>query len=217
MVIMNDNKKEGSKMASINEMEKKAVKISADNAYRKRLAQALHPDPSEWKFTGIVTEAQGLITSKCACGHSIKFEFHIERKRDGLKAIVGSTCINHYADINPELVEAIDGAYKKLQAEIRKAKKKSKKAKQQKEVDNLKAIYEYIYKRGYSIYLAYRDRDQKAPRALWEAYGSHYYHLPYPASDPKYKTARGYKNYYKKAINDARRSLENSGINPDTI
>jgi hypothetical protein len=111
-------------------------------AHKKALITALE-DPSEWEYTGDVTDAGGGWTqAKCACGHPIRYEFHIIRPRDQKKAVVGSTCVDHFKSINPALGATLEAARDKLVASIREAEKAAKKATEEVENVELWAKYE---------------------------------------------------------------------------
>lgn len=171
--------------------------LKHSNAWRERLAAALAPSPGEWEFTGEVGEDDTGM-AKCACGHSIKYLFNLERKRDGKKVIVGSSCIEHYGEAAPELVESIKKAVEELKAKLAEDKKKAKAAAAEIEVYKIEVEWEALYQKGHNLYMSYRNDDRKAPYALWFLFGSSYGRVKrYPK---EYKTARGYINWYKNSI-----------------
>lgn len=178
----------------IDKLESKLEKSQYGNAWRAKLSEALAPDPSEWRFTGEIGEDDSGL-AKCACGHSIKYLFHLERERDGKKVIVGSSCIEHYGEANPELVESIKAANEDLKKRIQEEKKAAKRAAQEAEVDKIRDEWESLWNKGYKVYKAYRDRGEKAPYDLWEIYGSYY---GVALNSPRYKTPKGYINWYKR-------------------
>ena len=60
--------------------------------HMKILADAMAPDPTEWRYEGEIEEAGDGLAS-CACGHPIRYCFPIRRPRDGAILIIGSVCI----------------------------------------------------------------------------------------------------------------------------
>ena len=65
---------------------------NVSQAHLARLAEAMAPDPGEWRFDGEVTDA-GNMVGLCACGAHIRYQFWIGRTRDGSKLAIGSICI----------------------------------------------------------------------------------------------------------------------------
>ena len=92
------------------------------SAHAAALLRALG-NPSEWKYTGLVTEDPAC-QGRCACGQQgIRFEFHLIHA--DRPAVVGSTCVDHFKEISPELYSALNAARldldEKLKAEKRAA------------------------------------------------------------------------------------------------
>ena len=58
-----------------------------------RLREAMDHVPSEWRYNGDVRDTGFPGDGRCACGHKIRYEFVIERPRDGAKLVIGSHCI----------------------------------------------------------------------------------------------------------------------------
>lgn len=70
----------------------------SDLGHATGLAEKMAPDPREWDFTGDITDAGpigGLHSrpASCACGHAVRYQYWIERARDGKRLAIGSTCI----------------------------------------------------------------------------------------------------------------------------
>ena len=72
--------------------------------YENRLIKALSPNPSEWEYRGEIYDTESPGGSMCACGHPIRYEFYIYHP-DGRKAVVGSTCVENFGAINPEMAD----------------------------------------------------------------------------------------------------------------
>lgn len=82
-------------MTSAIEKQERALE---DLAHAQRIADAMAPDPREWEWTGEVNDAGPGASMmpggpKCACGHPIRYQFPLERERDGARVVIGSTCI----------------------------------------------------------------------------------------------------------------------------
>lgn len=112
-------------MLNIDEGNTTLAKHESRSGYAARLAAALG-NGADWEFTGQVTCLQ-FPTGVCACGHNgLKYLFFIQHRTTGASLAVGSSCIETYQDINPEMVGAIQSKLAELRADhaetIRKAK-----------------------------------------------------------------------------------------------
>jgi hypothetical protein len=94
-------------------------------------------NPSEWEHTGVVNDL-GRPEGECACGHAIRYEFCLEHP-DGRKAVVGSTCIDHFEHINPALYASLKGALDGIREKLAADKRTAREAQQDAEVEKLKA------------------------------------------------------------------------------
>ena len=74
--------------------------------HAQRLINALG-NPSEWQATGEVVDAGG----HCACGHPIRWAFPIVHP-DGRQNVIGSECINHFQNINPDQADKLRAGLK---------------------------------------------------------------------------------------------------------
>ncbi len=157
-------------------------------------------NPSEWEFTGEVTQAGPPRFANCACGHPIMDCFHIAHK-DGRRAIVGSTCIEYFQDagiIYGELTAALES----LKKRIAEAKKAAKRAADEIKVAEARAAYEARYDTLLCRFRAYRERGEMAPKPLWIAMAS-YYRVHRTA--PDYQRPCDYLKWYAKQM----KALEN--------
>jgi hypothetical protein len=91
---------------------------SADSKEHKswnlRALTAALGDGTDWEYTGQCSEDPSS-SGVCTCGHlGLRFLFIIRNVKNGETKIVGSTCINHFQNANPKLVEAIVADCEKL-------------------------------------------------------------------------------------------------------
>lgn len=172
-----------------------ALEVAQENAitYSESLINALAPDPSEWEYSGIVTDS--VTGASCACGHPIRYCSHIERKRDSATAIVGSTCINNFAAINPGLHASLVTAHAGLVEQLEAAKKAAKQAQEQAKVQAAREQFEKIYDAGNEAFWSYRNSGRLAPRDLWWLFGSR---KRIVRDAPVYQRASAYLKWYEK-------------------
>lgn len=141
-----------------------------DNAARAAHVQSLLRalgNPSEWTFNGAVTDTGREDGGRCACGHPIRYLFHIEHTTRGA-ACVGSTCINHIAEISPELGAALGAARERLESSLAEAKAKAKRAIA--DAENVRLWNEYQIEREKAIarHRANRAAGIRSPYSLWQ-------------------------------------------------
>ena len=174
--------------------------------YVGRLVKTLG-DPSEWKYTGKCVDAgRGAAFApdgpKCACGHPIRYQFFIYRERDGKvpdEEKVGSTCIGHFAAMNPVLYQELLKAISELEQEKKAKERAAREAERQVKVDaareGYRRVYDYLYKK-FEVY----DDGEFLPRPLFLAFKSYSdsYRLPHPDDPPTYQRAHAYVNWYAK-------------------
>ena len=172
--------------------EKALCKTKDALGHKKALLDALG-NPSLYDFTGDVVDAGKGSISKCACGHPIRWEYIIEHRITNQRAKVGSTCIEHFQFVNPELYEKLTEAVKVTEEEIKEIKRKAKKAENQEKVQKAKKEYEQLATEVYNRYQDYRNRGEYAPYELWWA-------ATHNCGNCKktYKTARRYINWYNR-------------------
>ena len=96
-------------MAKISALQTRLDGIEERTDYTEKLIKNLG-DPSQYEYTGIVNDSGKECTARCACTHPIRYEYIIEHKITKKKASVGSTCINHFAEVNPKLYAALIAA-----------------------------------------------------------------------------------------------------------
>lgn len=178
-------------MAQIEKMEREIERVGGELSYRKALIDSLI-DPSTYEYTGTCVDT-GVMGSYCACGHPIRFEFHIVSEKLGKSAIVGSTCIEHFAGVNPALFETLTKAWETKKAELLAAQKASAEALKQAEVQKLKAEFEGMVAEIRAKYTALRSR------GVWADYQIFWWaqRTPRPA---QYKRTSGYIRWYEKQI-----------------
>lgn len=166
--------------------------------YVRNLMRGLNNEPENYEYTGEVVDMGD--TGKCACGHSIRWGFPLKHKSgDANKGkIVGSTCVGYFAEVNEELFKALCAGVDALNKRLAEAKAASKRAQAQADVDALAEQWATLYSKLNAKYQSYRERGEKAPRALWEAFGSYRYSLP--AYAPEYTRPADFKRWYKAQI-----------------
>jgi hypothetical protein len=96
-----------------------------------RLRDAMEPDPSEWRYTGIVRDTGSPIGSTCSCGQAIRYEFVIERPRDSSSLIIGSRCIETSIPYlmgagARTLARELESAYARHRRELTEARKRER-------------------------------------------------------------------------------------------
>ena len=118
---------------------------SIDNLkHRKKIADAMAPDPTKWEYSGDCVDA-GPYGAKCTCGHPIRYVFYITK--DDKMLPLGSTCIEttvpHLIACGANcLAEKLQAAQQKLKKEIRD--KFAAKKKRQRDHENNKIVSSMI-------------------------------------------------------------------------
>ena len=186
------------------ERAEKTVERTEGSVHHVEALIAALGNPSEWEYTGDVTDAGTYGVAKCACGHPIRFQFHIEHP-DGRKAIVGSTCVNHFATINPTLhaalVEALEGVKAKLAADKRAARE----AKQDEEIARLKAECDAL---AAPIRERYRVARENSHNGYWVPEDIFYANRAARQEPKQYKRKSDYLRWYREHLETLRRYSE---------
>lgn len=113
------------------------------HGYAANLAAVLG-DGADWEYRGDCNERQ-YADGKCACGHAgIRFEFMIHHKTENRSVIVGSSCINSYSAINPDMVNAIAADVERLERAAAERLKAAKAAAQETEIQQALDEYDAI-------------------------------------------------------------------------
>lgn len=192
-------------------------------------------DPSEWEYRDEWADGGRMSQEKCSCGQTIRYLFIIHHPIKG-RAQVGSTCVNHFAVINPALYErmkaGVEAMEKTLAAEKAEVKRKAKAAQDNATVESLKEQYvqqyDELYCRKEAIALDATDRTKSNNRA-WQfsmlgmlngVFHPQYeetYVLPPRFVPPKYKTPRGYINWYSKQLERLQRAFDVLDKKPEDI
>jgi len=185
---------------SINKIERKLEKLSSQQHYIGNLIAALG-NPSEWVFTGEVGDAGKNSRSNCACGHPIRYIYYIKRPRDGALSQVGSTCIDHFQEINPEMYAALKEAQEKLEGDLAEKKGKAREARQQAEIERLDNEFNQRKKAMLALFEKSRSYGQYfVPNWLRWLFNyrnrKNYLH----AGVPDYERNADYIRWYKKQI-----------------
>jgi len=154
-------------------------------ASAKLLKSKEEKSAKDWDWTGVITEVP-FCSGKCTCGHTgLRWLFHLKHRYSDRTAIVGSTCIGHFHEVNPEMVDAIHSKQIELDKAAADKKKAAKKIAQQEVIDALMheinialwkidAVvvcgrnankYSSYYKPGTFYY-----SDRRVKHALWKAH-----------------------------------------------
>lgn len=128
-------------MTQIDLLERDIIKTEGQKEYSGALIAALG-DPSKWKYTDKCIDGKGG-TNYCACGHSIRYIFVIEN--NGKYEYLGSECIKHFKQINPDLYARLSEASDKLQAELSAARKLAREAQQCIEIAALETEFDRLW------------------------------------------------------------------------
>lgn len=179
-------------MTTIERTEQETVEQEVRTAHALALIVALAPDPSAWEYRGQCNDTGPNSNAKCACGHPIRYEFPIYR---GVESrVVGSTCVEHFAALNPETGALMLAKLEELQSKLAEQKKAAKAAIQQAEVDTLKSQFEAAYSAVKARFDGYRERGVYAPYELWSRICGR---GRVPSHAPEYQRACDYIRWYK--------------------
>lgn len=184
---------------NVQKLTGQAAKSEAATEHYGRLLAALSPNPEEWEYTGEYIDLGSPFAGeggRCACGHYIRWAFIIRRVSNAEQTQVGSTCIEHFQQINEATYTHLVSADKKLKEELAAAQKSAKQAKQEAEADEAKAEFDEAYQKAHALYKSYQNADMKAPRTLWEVCA--HYSLRIPSKTPTYQRVSSYLKWYKK-------------------
>lgn len=126
-------------------------------------------DSREWEFSGEVIESKRPDMS-CVCGHAIQTAFVIVHKQ-GKKSPqkLGSECINHFAEYNPDLYNKLMAGLESHKAKLNEARKAAKKAADDKKASETRTKHQKLWDALCKIFKSYRDRGEKAPYDIWYA------------------------------------------------
>ena len=176
-------------MAKTEELESKLLSTQVQFAYIAPFIEQLG-DPRQYEYRGECNDL-GHVSGHCICGHPIRFEFLIHHKTDSTKcAILGSECIGHFETINPKLYNDLVAAVERLEKDIAEAKKKAKELIQDKEIEELRAVYDTGRDRllvEYRKYPCYRVPE-------WLYWGIQ----DTPSEPPQFQRKGAYINWYKR-------------------
>lgn len=127
------------------------------------LLAALAPDPSLWEYRGECFE--GDAGSHCACGHPIRWLFPIYYGNQ--TKVVGSTCVNHFAAINPATGALMLAKLEELQTKLSDQRKAAVKATADAENQKLWAQYVEVRDKARAMHQSNRSRYIRSPYELW--------------------------------------------------
>lgn len=166
------------------------------------LLNALAPDPSKWEYRGECFE--GDENSHCACGHPIRWLFPIYLEQQ--VKVVGSTCVNHFAAINPATGGLMLEKLAELQAKLSEQLKAAKRAAADSENSMLWIKYCEARDRALARHNANRAEYRRSPYTLWWfcCAGREQYRRN---SQPEYTRACDLKRWLLKGIARAERAL----------
>lgn len=189
-------------MPTIETLERREAQHEGTAHHYGALIAALG-DGRDWAYTGVVEDA-GRASAKCACGHPIRYCYVIEHVDGKRTAQLGSECINHFEDANPELHAALMAAQQRLREELAAAKRQAKLARDLEEVQAAEATWQEAVARANRFLDQGREHDRYTPGALYHlANRTLYLHGP-----RQYKTPNGYLGWYAKATAEITRVLD---------
>lgn len=182
-------------------------RLEDELGYAEKLLENLG-DPSEWRYTGEMADAGPGATKevdppRCACGHEIRFIFFIEHPTKG-RSQVGSTCVRHFKDVNPQLYQDLLRAVEKMVEKVREEERKKEQARRAQEVETLRQEFE---KKKAEFWALVSRLKEGAPK--WQKRP-----LPYPiwsvlnrqnprvwlSSEPDLKSQAAYIRFYREQI-----------------
>lgn len=192
-------------MIAIEQTENQIIEQESRASHVLALIEALAPDPSQWEYRGECDDAGAGSEAKCACGHPIRFLFPIYHA-DGRVKIVGSTCVNHFASINPATGQLMLDKLDELNAKLAEQKKAAKRAAD--DAENARLWSEYCAARDAAVaaHNANRAEYRRSPYQLWyfAAANREEYRRQYP---PEYTRACDLKRWLTKAIARAKSAM----------
>lgn len=200
-------------MTTIEKQERELERKERTLHHVAALIAGLGGDPTQYEYKGVWSDAGPHSGAKCACGQEIRYCFDIVHKVTGEHRTVGSVCVNHFQVCAPELYAQMETAVGDMKTALAAELAKAKAAQAQAEVEALEAQYTEAWKALRAQYETLRKehgRYFRIPRPLWEAFESDRYYLV--LTPPKYKSARGYKNWYTKQL--ARIAQINADLEP---
>lgn len=119
-----------------NPVARSAAAMLDQSHYAARLALVLG-NGADWDYRGECFDLRWP-TGNCACGHrGLRFLFTLHHKRESRTAIVGSSCIETYADISPALVKRLQADAERLAALAADREERARIAAQSSEVQAL--------------------------------------------------------------------------------
>lgn len=170
-------------------------------AYNARLLRVLG-DGREWEYTGICNDL-GRASGSCSCGHPIRFEYILRHKVRGTGAVVGSECVNHFAEANPDTFRQLTEAVERTRAELAEKERQARAAEQDARNAPLRAEWEACRAVLSAVFASYRERRAYIPEAL--------YYLHAPSEAPDYQRAADYGRWYADQTRRLRRALTEAG------
>lgn len=179
-------------------------------------------DGREWEYRGECWELPRA-TGECACGHKgLIFQFRIHHTKSDRTAIVGSSCIETYEGITPELVTRLTTDLDRLQNAARLRITQAKNAARAERVQLLLAELSALEWNCDAACAAWRSRNPRERYEPYDIYKRGNYErrleqreertaaglLHHCAKIPGLKTTTGQVKRLEGAIADAKRELE---------
>jgi len=186
-------------MATVIERTEQQIERGADRARYLASLIAELGNPSEWEYTGVVND-RGQQDGKCACGHPIRYEFCIEHP-DGREAVVGSTCVEHFEQVNPTLFAALTNAVEELKTKLAADKKAAKEAQQDEEIARLKEEREKL---AATLKARFVEEEKMRTRG-WVSEDTYYGYCAARRQPKEYKRKCDYLRWYRESIETLKR------------
>lgn len=158
-------------------------------------------DPKDWDHFGRVNDL-GLPVGSCVCGHQIRYEFFIENKKTHQTKTVGSECINHFKEYNPELFEKLSVSYEKWTAKRKEDAKKAKEALENEKVISLKEKFDSYVKLFNDVEEKYRYANK------WLEKMDYYTIQSLKEIPPVYKRPSSYIKFYENKLSKIEKFIQ---------
>jgi len=185
------------------QLQTEIEKIESQGSHVAALIAALG-NPSEWSYTGTCVDA-GKAEAVCTCGHEIRFCFIITHPTRG-QTQVGSTCINHIAEITQDLSAALVAARDQLESDLKATKAKARKAAADRENQQLWDQYSALRTQALQRYTANQDAGQCSPRDL-RYFVEGWYEKLNRSTPPEYIRSDDLRRWLLKAISRVNRAI----------
>lgn len=159
-------------------------------------------DPRQWEATGEVRDLQKP-EGTCICGHAIRYEYVIQHLTAGHLAHVGSECINHFQELNPDLWAALERARLEFEEKVKAQEKAARSARQQAAVAAAAEGWEKARATARAYMAVWNKKDGRYWKPSW-----FFRVAPLLRESPRYQSAHGFISYYERTTQAILRILD---------